>query len=99
MEVTDALIDKLAKLSKLEFDNDEKASIKTDLKRMLSFVEKLNELDTSGVEPLLHVSDEVNVFRPDVASESLTQAQALKNAPNHDSFYFKVPKVVENPGN
>ncbi len=99
MKVTDELIDKLAKLSKLEFDSEEKARIKIDMERMLDFVEKLNELDTTGVEPLIHVSDEANVFRADEVTESLTQAEALKNAPHHDSFYFKVPKVVENPGN
>jgi aspartyl-tRNA(Asn)/glutamyl-tRNA(Gln) amidotransferase subunit C len=97
MKVTDDLIDKLAKLNKLEFDADEKARIKTDLERMLDFVEQLNSLDTNGVEPLIHISDEVNVLRPDVVTESLTQAQALQNAPHHDAFYFKVPKVVENP--
>jgi aspartyl-tRNA(Asn)/glutamyl-tRNA(Gln) amidotransferase subunit C len=97
MKVDDQLIDKLARLSMLEFESEEKAAIKKDLERMLNFVEKLNEVDTKGVEPLIFVNGETNVFRPDAVTEVLTQAQALKNAPKHDSFYFKVPKVVENP--
>lgn len=97
MKADDALIDKLAKLSRLEFNAEERLGIKNDLDKMFSFVEQLNELDTEGVTPLVHVNPEKNVFRPDVVNESLTQAQALKNAPQHDTFYFKVPKVVENP--
>jgi len=97
MKVDEALVDKLAKLSRLEFDAEEKSAIRKDLERMLNFAEQLNEVDTDGVEPLIHVNPEKNVFRPDEVTESLTQAEALKNAPNHDSYYFKVPKVVENP--
>ncbi len=97
MNVDEKLIDKLAELSKLEFDATEKVEMISDMQRMLDFVEKLNEVDTTGVEPLIFVNPETNVFRPDEVTEQLTQAQALKNAPKHDSFYFKVPKVVDNP--
>jgi aspartyl-tRNA(Asn)/glutamyl-tRNA(Gln) amidotransferase subunit C len=97
MNVDDQLIDKLARLSMLEFESEEKAAIKKDLERMLNFVEKLNEVNTAGVEPLIFINPETNVFRPDAVTEKLTQAQALKNAPKHDSYYFKVPKVVDNP--
>jgi aspartyl-tRNA(Asn)/glutamyl-tRNA(Gln) amidotransferase subunit C len=97
MIVDNALIDKLANLSKLEFDEESKEGIKKDLTRMLAFVEQLNGLDTDGVEPLIHVNEETNKFREDVVSEELSQKEALKNAPEHDGFYFKVPKVVENP--
>ncbi len=96
MKVDDALIDKLANLSKLEFEAADKEAIKGDLERMLDFVEKLDEVDTDGIEPLIHVNPEINVYRPDKVTEHLTQAEALKNGPEHDSFYFKVPKVVEN---
>jgi len=97
MNVDNALIDKLANLSKLEFDEAAKAGIKEDLTRMLDFVEQLNGLNTDGVEPLIHVNEETNKFREDVVTEELSQKEALKNAPQHDGFYFKVPKVVENP--
>lgn len=96
MKVDDALIDKLADLAKLEFEATDRESIKNDLERMLDFVDKLNEVDTEGVEPLTHVNPEINIYRADQVTETLTQFEALKNAPKHDSFYFKVPKVVEN---
>ena len=96
MKVDDALIDKLANLSKLEFNDADKASIRNDLERMLDFVEKLNEMDTDGVDPLIHINQETNVYRRDEVTEELSQKEALKNGPDHDSFYFKVPKVVEN---
>jgi aspartyl-tRNA(Asn)/glutamyl-tRNA(Gln) amidotransferase subunit C len=57
----------------------------------------LNELDTEGVEPLIYLSEEFNVMRKDEARKTITQEQALKNAPKRDSDYFKVPKVLKNP--
>lgn len=95
MEVNDAMIDKLAHLARLKFNEAEKLEIKTDLQRMIVFVEKLNELDLEGVEPLLHMSDEVNVLREDEVKGSVSRAEALKNAPSHDDHFFKVPKVIK----
>jgi aspartyl-tRNA(Asn)/glutamyl-tRNA(Gln) amidotransferase subunit C len=95
MEVNDAMIDKLAHLARLKFDEAEKQEIKTDLQRMIVFVEKLNELDLDGVEPLLHMSDEVNVLREDEIKGSVSRSEALKNAPSHDEQFFKVPKVIK----
>ncbi len=94
MNVDDKLIDRLSNLSKLEFGTEEKERIKSDLVKMLDFVAALQEVDTDGVEPLIYVNPEVNVYRADEVTESLDQKEALKNAPDHDSFYFKVPKVV-----
>lgn len=94
MEVTDALVEKLAHLSRLEFNEADKAQIKNDLQRMISFVEKLDELDLSDTEPLLHMSPNVNVLREDVVKGSVTREQALKNAPAHNDKFFKVPKVI-----
>ncbi|MEN9571105.1 MAG: hypothetical protein RL172_2336 [Bacteroidota bacterium] len=94
MEVNNALVDKLANLSRLRFDDTEKESIKTDLQRMIQFVEKLNELDTTGVEPLLHMTDNVNVLREDEIKGSISRQQALINAPVQDGEFFKVPKVI-----
>ena len=95
MEVNDALVDKLANLARLRFDTVEKEAIKNDLQKMISFVEKLNELDTTGVKPLLHMSDQVNVLRADVVSGSITREEGLKNAAMHDEQFFKVPKVIK----
>ena len=97
MEVNDAMIEKLAHLSRLKFNDTEKEEIKHDLQRMIAFVEKLNELDLEGVEPLIHMSDEINVLREDVVEGSIGREEALKNAPLHDEQFFKVPKVIKNP--
>ena len=95
MEVNDALVEKLANLSRLKFDDTQKESIKNDLQNMIQFVEKLNELDTTGVEPLLHMSDNVNVLREDEVKGSIDRTDGLKNAPVQDGVFFKVPKVIK----
>ena len=95
MEVNDALVDKLAHLARLKFNDEEKQEIKSDLQRMIIFVEKLNELDLENVEPLLHMSGEINVLREDEVGGSISRSEALKNAPLHDEQFFKVPKVIK----
>jgi aspartyl-tRNA(Asn)/glutamyl-tRNA(Gln) amidotransferase subunit C len=95
MNVNDALIEKLAHLSRLEFNEAEKEEIKSDLEKMIGFIDKLNELDTTGVEPLLHMSDNVNVFRKDVVNGQIDRKDVFKNAPLHDNEFFKVPKVIK----
>jgi aspartyl-tRNA(Asn)/glutamyl-tRNA(Gln) amidotransferase subunit C len=95
MEVNDALVDKLANLARLQFNDTEKAGIKNDLQRMIQFVEKLNELDTAGVQPLLHMSDNINVLREDEVKGSIGRKEGLRNAPMHDTQFFKVPKVIK----
>jgi aspartyl-tRNA(Asn)/glutamyl-tRNA(Gln) amidotransferase subunit C len=94
MEVNDALIDNLSNLARLEFNAAEKEEIKKDLQRMILFVEKLGELDTTGVDPLLHMSPETNVLREDVPNGSVSREAALSNSPATDGTYFKVPKVI-----
>ena len=96
MDVNDALVDKLAHLSKLKFEDAEKEEIKKDLQKMIAFVEKLKELDTTGVEPLIHLTDEVNVLREDEVKGSISREDAFRNAPSHDEEFFKVPKVIKN---
>jgi len=88
-------VDEIAHLARLEFDADAKTGILKDLNRMISFVDKLSELDTSNVEPLIYMTDEKNVMRPDEPEVTLTQKEALKNAPKKDSDYFKAPKVID----
>lgn len=95
MIVDDVLVDKLANLSKLEFNAVGKEAIKGDLTRILSFMEKLNELDTEGVEPLIYINEEVDVFREDVVHYPITKEEALMNAPIKDADYIKVPKFVK----
>ena len=95
MQVNDELVDKLAHLAKLHFNDEQKTEIKDDLQKMIAFVEKLNELDTTGVKPLLHMSDELNVLREDEVTGSISREEALQNAPLHDGQFFKVPKVIK----
>ena len=97
MELNDKLVENLCKLACLEFDSAGNQEIKKDLQKMIGFVEKLDELDLRGVEPLLNVGEESNVLRDDIPEEPLSRPDALKNAPNADELYFKVPQVVRNP--
>lgn len=95
MIVDDILVDKLANLSKLEFDMAGKEAIKADLSKILSFMEKLNELNTDGVEPLIYVNENVNIFREDKVNYPITKEEALMNAPLKNEDYIKVPKFVK----
>jgi aspartyl-tRNA(Asn)/glutamyl-tRNA(Gln) amidotransferase subunit C len=95
MEVNEALVDKLANLARLKFNDAEKESVKNDLQKMIQFIEKLNELDTTGVDPLLHMSGNVNILRADEVKGSISREAGLKNAAVHDEHFFKVPKVIK----
>ncbi len=95
MEVNDIMIENLAHLARLQFTDLGKNEFKTDLQRMITFVEQLKEVDTTNVKPLLHLSDTVNVLREDVLVESISQELALKNAPKKDNNFFLVPKVIK----
>ena len=96
MNIDNELVDRLAELSKLEFDEQAKESIKKDLQKILNLVQKLEEVNVDGVEPLIYMTDEKNVLRKDVVKDmAVTKEEALQNAPQRDSDYFKVPKVIK----
>jgi aspartyl-tRNA(Asn)/glutamyl-tRNA(Gln) amidotransferase subunit C len=95
MQVTEKTVREVAHLARLEFEQEGLQQMQTDLNRMIGFVEKLNELNTDGVEPLIYLVEETNVLREDVASPDFSQKDALKNAPKKDSDYFKAPKVID----
>jgi aspartyl-tRNA(Asn)/glutamyl-tRNA(Gln) amidotransferase subunit C len=95
MNIDSETVDKIAHLARLELAADEKEEMIKDMNKILDFMAKLNEVDTTGVEPLVYMSDEVNVFRDDVAKQEITPAEALLNAPKHDNKYFLVAKVIE----
>ena len=95
MKIDSKTVDKLADLAKLEFDDASKQEIIKDLNRIVTFIEKLNELDTSSVEPLIYLTDETNIMREDEVKQEITQHDALKNAPKKDSDYIKAPKVID----
>ena len=85
----------LAHLARLEFNETKEQEMLSDLNKILNWMEQLNELNTDNVEPLIHMSEEVNVMREDVAKNTVTHEEGLRNAPKKDSDYFRVPKVLE----
>ena len=95
MKITNQLIQDIAALAKLKFDERAKKEMKADLKKIIGFVDKLSEVNTKGVEPLIYLSKEINVLRDDQVKEVLTQVEALKNAPDKDSDYFKISTVLK----
>lgn len=96
MKLDDATLDRIAELARLDFsDPAGRAAMLKDMERVLAFVEKLNEVDTSGVEPLIFMTEEENVLREDHAVLSIGKQDALRNASVKDSDYFKVPRVVD----
>lgn len=94
MPVTLKDVEHIAKLARLEFSEEEKQKFTHQLNDILAYVEQLNKLDTSKVEPLSHVIELSNVFRDDVVKPGLTTEEALKNAPAKSKKFFKVPKVI-----
>ena len=94
MAVTIKDVEHIAELARLEFNEGEKQRLTQELNEILKYMEKLNELDTSTVEPLSHVIDLSNVFREDVVKPSIPAEEALKNAPAKKDTFFKVPKVI-----
>ena len=95
MEITNKLIQDIAALAKLEFDEKSTEKMKVDLEKIIRFFDKLSEIDTDGLEPLIYLSKEVNVLREDEIKGVISQIEALKNAPEKDSDYFKVPTVLK----
>lgn len=95
MAVDNLTVKKIATLAKLEFNEEQAVSIQQDLSRMLNFINKLNEVDTDNVKPLVYMLDEQPELRKDQALQEITQQEALKNAPDKDTDFFKVPKVIK----
>lgn len=88
-------VNKIAHLARLEFDDKGCEDMAKDMNKILEWMDKLNELDTKDVQPLTHMSAELNVLREDAVKNTLSHADALKNAPKKDSDYFRVPKVLD----
>ena len=95
IKVDDKLIANLSRLAKLKFDEESSKRMKSDLKTILGFVDRISEVDTEGIEPLVYMSEEVNVWRADEIAYEVSQENALKNAPQKDSDYFKVPIILK----
>jgi len=95
MKITNETVEHIAHLARLEFEGTDKEAIRSDLERIVNFMEKLQEVNTENVEPLVFMSHEINRLREDKAEVTITQEQALKNAPKKDSDYFRIPKVLD----
>jgi aspartyl-tRNA(Asn)/glutamyl-tRNA(Gln) amidotransferase subunit C len=95
MKIDREALDKIAHLSRLEFDEKDAEKMMRDMTNIVNWVEKLNEVDTTGVEPLTTMSYEINMLREDEVKEHLSHDRALKNAPKKDADYFRVPKVID----
>jgi len=95
MAVTIKDVEHVAKLAQLEFSEEEKEKFTHQLNEILAYMEKLNELDTSNIEPLSHVIELNNVFREDKVEPSYPQEEILNNAPSKNEKFFKVPKVIK----
>ena len=94
MKIDDQIIDKISGLAYLEFGDEEKEKIRQDLEQILTFVGRLNELETENVEPLVHLSDKSEVLRADSMKPTISIDEALLNAPEKYGRFFKVPKVI-----
>jgi aspartyl-tRNA(Asn)/glutamyl-tRNA(Gln) amidotransferase subunit C len=90
-----AEVQRIAQLSHLRLEADEITTLAHQLTDILDYVAQLNEVDTDGIEPLSHVHEQVNQLREDIVKPSLAREAALKNAPESDGAYFKVPRVIK----
>jgi aspartyl-tRNA(Asn)/glutamyl-tRNA(Gln) amidotransferase subunit C len=95
MKIDTKVVDELAHLARLSYENEAKQEIVTELNKIIAFVEKLDEINADGIEPLIYMVDETNVVRKDTMKQDVSQDEGLKNAPKKDSDYFRVPKVIE----
>ena len=95
MKLSKEEIEKLAHLARLEFADDELEQMKADLEKILAFVGRIDALNLEDVEPLIYMNKEVDKLRADEEVLELTKEDALKNAPDRDSDYFRVPKVLK----
>ncbi len=95
MQIDKDSVAKIAHLARLEVSEQETQELVGDMNKILDFMAKLNEVDTSYVEPLVYMTDEVNVLRPDIVKQEITHEEALLNAPEQDGKHFLVAKVID----
>ena len=95
MKISDDLVQHIAHLSRLEFEGDDLNQIKGDMSKIIGFMDKLSELDTENVDPLIFMTEKVNVLREGLSERTLTSEDALRNAPKKDSDYFRISKVLD----
>lgn len=94
MKIDQTLISRLEHLARLELSSEEKEGIRNDLNNILQMVEKMNEVNTDNVEPLVYINEQFNVWREDEVKNQVDRQEALKNGPDTDDAFFKVPKMI-----
>jgi len=94
MKVNSETIDKIAHLARIEVQEEDKEVLLSDMNKILTFMDKLNEVDTTGIEPLVYMNDELNVLREDEIKHEISTEIALENAPKKDGDFFRVAKVI-----
>ena len=95
MKITNEKVDQLATLAKLSFEGEAKDAMREDLEKILAMCEKLNEVNTDNVKPLIYMTDNENILREDEVKQDISREEALKNAPKKDSDFFRVPKYID----
>ncbi len=95
MEINNELISKLETLARLQLEPAEKNELMMDLSNIIHMIDKMNEVDTSNVAPLIYVNEQVNIWREDDIKHQLTNEEALTNAPEFSKPYFNVPKMMD----
>ena len=95
MKITIKEVEHVARLARLELTDEEKERMRAQLDSILTYIDKLNELDTSAVEPTSHVLPMMNIFRDDEVRPSLSQEETLANAPDRQDLFFRVPRILE----
>ncbi len=95
MKVDRTDLEKVAHLARLKIKPEEEQQLIKDMSEIMNWVEKLREVDTTGVEPLTHMTEEVNILRKDEIEPTISRENSLKNAPDHNNQFFKVPKVLK----
>ena len=95
MKITIKEVEHVARLARLELSEEEKERTRAQLDSILSYIDKLNELDTSAVEPTSHVLPMTNVFREDEVRPSLSREEAMASAPDRQDVFFRVPRILE----
>lgn len=95
MQIDKDTLQKIAHLARLELAEKDTEKMMQDMSNILSFVEKLNEVNTEGVTPLTTLSHEINALREDEVKPHMDHTEALKNAPKKDDDFFRVPKALD----
>ncbi len=95
MKINKDTVYKVADLARIEIKEEEVESLTAEMNKILTFMDQLNELDTTGVEPLVYMNEEANIWREDVAKNEISVADGLKNSAKHNESFFFVPKIIE----